>query len=226
MEQAVRLGLARSIGISNFNVRQIEDILLRATIRPAVVQVESHPLLANREVIEWCQDRNIAITAYSPLGNPGSQLAPKFVFFLANFKPQALIYFCFDRDVEKLSKWPNLINDPRLTAIAAKYPGKSTAQVMLRWQLQRGKKRPHPSKNLPKCIVFFLFPSGVAVIPKSAHENRIRSNFEVFDFELSRDDMEAIYAIDAGVRTCPFAFAGNSSSRDYPFDEYRDTDPW
>ena len=69
----------------------------------------------------------------------------------------------------------DFFTNPVLTQIGEQY-GKSAAQVALRWNLQR----------------------GVVVIPKSVHADRIRQNFEVFDFSLSRDDMEKIKAMDLG----------------------------
>lgn len=69
----------------------------------------------------------------------------------------------------------NFFTDPILTEIGAKY-GKSAAQVALRWNIQR----------------------GVVVIPKSVHKNRMEQNFDVFDFELSAEDMEKIKTMDIG----------------------------
>ena len=69
----------------------------------------------------------------------------------------------------------NFFTDPILTEIGAKY-GKSAAQVSLRWNIQR----------------------GVVVIPKSVHKNRMEQNFDVFDFELSAEDMEKIKTMDIG----------------------------
>jgi diketogulonate reductase-like aldo/keto reductase len=71
----------------------------------------------------------------------------------------------------------NLLGNPALTQIADKY-GKSPAQVVIRWHLQR----------------------GVIVIPKSTHAERIKQNIDVFDFELSDDDLHAISALDTGSR--------------------------
>lgn len=71
-----------------------------------------------------------------------------------------------------------LLSDPRLTEIGGRY-GKSAAQVVIRWHLQR----------------------GVIVIPKSVHPDRIRENIDVTDFELSDADMRRIDAMDTGVRT-------------------------
>lgn len=69
----------------------------------------------------------------------------------------------------------DLFGDPTLKAIAAKY-GKSVAQVMLRWQLQR----------------------GIVCIPKTVNKERMQQNMDVFDFELSDEDMETIRSMDTG----------------------------
>lgn len=73
-----------------------------------------------------------------------------------------------------------LLDDPKLIKIGASH-GKSPAQVVIRWHLQ----------------------SGLAVIPKSVHENRIKQNADVFDFVLSADEMNQIGALDAGKRLGP-----------------------
>uniref|UniRef100_A0AAQ4NP39 alcohol dehydrogenase (NADP(+)) n=1 Tax=Gasterosteus aculeatus aculeatus TaxID=481459 RepID=A0AAQ4NP39_GASAC len=69
MEKLVEKGLVRSIGLSNFNSRQIDDVLSVASIKPTVLQVESHPYLAQAELLAHCRDRGLVMTAYSPLGS-------------------------------------------------------------------------------------------------------------------------------------------------------------
>lgn len=71
----------------------------------------------------------------------------------------------------------NLLGDPVLAEIGAKY-GKSAAQVVIRWHIQR----------------------GVVVLPKSTHAERIKQNFDVFDFNLSPEDMDAITSLNTGHR--------------------------
>lgn len=86
MEKLVESGRVRSIGISNFNSEQTDRILSIAKIKPVTNQVECHPNLNQRKLIEFSKIRNITITAYSPLGRAsGKNLAindPK-VFELA-----------------------------------------------------------------------------------------------------------------------------------------------
>ena len=105
-------GKAKAIGVSNFNIEQLERIIKETGVVPAVNQVESHPYLPQKELIEYCKKKGIVITAYSPLGTP-------------------------DRPGAETSKDPVLMNDPVLPGIAKKY-NKSIAQVLIKFHLQRG----------------------------------------------------------------------------------------
>ncbi|XP_043555046.1 aldo-keto reductase family 1 member A1-B [Chiloscyllium plagiosum] len=151
METLVKKGLVKAIGLSNFNSRQIDDIISTATIKPAVLQIECHPYLAQNELIGHCQKHGLVVTAYSPLGSS-------------------------DR-LWKVPDEPVLLEDTNIKAIAEKH-GKSPAQVMLRWQVQR----------------------GVVAIPKSVNPARIAQNLQVFDFSLTEDEMKRIGTLNRNWR--------------------------
>ena len=71
MEELVDAGLTKSIGVSNFNIKQIDYITKNARIQPVTNQIECHPYLLNKNLREHCKSKNIVITAYSPLSSPG-----------------------------------------------------------------------------------------------------------------------------------------------------------
>ena len=142
MEKLKNEGLIRSIGVSNFHAHHLEEILKVAEHRPTVNQVELHPWLAQREILEFDRAHEIVTQAWSPLARG------------------------------------QILGNELLDALASKY-GKSPAQVVIRWHLQR----------------------GVSVIPKSNSPERISQNIDVFDFELSAEDMAAIDGLDRGFRT-------------------------
>lgn len=76
LEAAVGLGLVRSIGVSNFNVQALNDLLNYARIKPAVNQIERHPYLQQRGTVDFCRREGIVVTAYASLGAPGLRATP------------------------------------------------------------------------------------------------------------------------------------------------------
>ncbi|XP_059479007.1 aldo-keto reductase family 1 member B1-like [Neocloeon triangulifer] len=162
MEECVRIGLTKSIGLSNFNSVQIDEVLKVATIRPVALQVELHPYLPQVKLQKFCADRGIILTGYSPLGSP-------------------------DRPWAKAGD-PDLLNDPRVKTIADKH-NKSPAQILLRYQIER----------------------GVSVIPKSVTKARIIENFSIFDFKLSKEEVDTLTSFDCNGRLC-----GLDSVKDHP----------
>ncbi|KAK2712081.1 hypothetical protein QYM36_010939 [Artemia franciscana] len=153
MEELVKMGLVKSIGISNFNSEQVQRVLDVATIKPVNNQVECHPYLNQKKLIAFCKERGICVTAYSPLGSPDRPWA----------KPDD----------------PKLMEDPKLVELAKKH-GKSPAQVLLRYQVQR----------------------GVIAIPKSVHKERLAQNINIFDFNLSDEDVKLVDSFDCNGRVC------------------------
>jgi diketogulonate reductase-like aldo/keto reductase len=153
LEAAVDAGKIRSIGTSNMSALKLSQLLAHARIPPAVNQVESHPFCAQTKLMAWCAKRNIVITAFSPLGSPARPAR-----LVAEGDPAPLFH-------------------PVIVAIAERTK-KTAAQVLIKWQIQR----------------------GVVVIPKSVTPARIVENAQVSDFDLSADDMAAIAALDANHR--------------------------
>jgi len=166
MEECVKLGLAKSIGVSNFNSEQLERVLKVATIQPATNQVEVHPYLNQTKLTEFCQKKGIAITGYSPLGSADRPWA----------KPDD----------------PRLLDDEKLIALGKKY-NKSAAQVVLRWLIER----------------------QIIAIPKSVHKNRLIENMDIFDFTLSKEDIEYLSTFERNGRTCHSNW--DSHHKDFPF---------
>ncbi|WP_337035016.1 aldo/keto reductase [Paenibacillus illinoisensis] len=141
LEKLHREGRIRAIGVSNFQIHHLEDLMTDATIKPAVNQVELHPLLIQSELRDYCSKHQIQIEAWSPLGQG------------------------------------NLLEHPLLRDIAAKY-GKSPAQVILRWDLQ----------------------NGIVTIPKSVTPQRIQENADLYDFELTANEIEQINGLNENKR--------------------------
>ncbi|KOS23341.1 NAD(P)H-dependent D-xylose reductase xyl1 [Escovopsis weberi] len=114
MEALVRKGLARSIGISNFQSQTIYDLLKYATIRPAVLQIELHPYMQQSGIVRLAKAEGIAVTAYSSFG------------------PSSFI----ELGLEVAKNMKSLLQHDLIAEIAKKH-GKTTAQVLLRWATQR-----------------------------------------------------------------------------------------
>ncbi|KAI1287994.1 Aldo-keto reductase family 1 member D1 [Halotydeus destructor] len=117
MEECVKLGLAKSIGVSNYNSKQLQETFNVAEIMPAVNQVESHPLLSQRKLLDFCNANGVALTAYSPLGGSPST--------------DAAIADGLNIDIRK-----RLFTNELVNLLATKY-NKSVAQVLLKYQVQR-----------------------------------------------------------------------------------------
>ncbi|XP_059181815.1 aldo-keto reductase family 1 member D1-like [Centropristis striata] len=173
LEACKDAGLTKSLGVSNFNKRQLELILNKPGLKhkPVSNQVESHPYFTQPKLLEYCQQKEIVIVGYSPLGT--------------------------SRDPSWVNlKCPPLLEDHLLKSIAAKYK-KTTAQVALRFNVQR----------------------GVAVIPKSFNPVRIKENFQIFDFCLTKAEMNAIEGLNKNIRFVELLMW--SDHPEYPFhDDY------
>lgn len=71
MEEQVLAGRTHAIGLSNFNMRQVEKVLKSSTIKPSCLQIELHVSLQQKDLVNYCQKNDMVVVAYSPLGSPG-----------------------------------------------------------------------------------------------------------------------------------------------------------
>ncbi|WP_094605790.1 Glyoxal reductase [Sporomusa silvacetica DSM 10669] len=139
MEELYREGKIRAIGVSNFQMDRLVDLIVHNEVIPAVNQVETHPFNQQIESAKLMKENNVQIEAWAPFAEGKNNL----------FQNEALLS-------------------------VAKRHNKSVAQVVLRWLTQR----------------------EVVVIPKSVRKERMIENFNVFDFELSQQDMDLIATLD------------------------------
>lgn len=144
LEDLYSEGKVRAIGVSNFKIHHLKELMEDAKITPMVNQVEYHPELVQEELVNFCKENGIQIEAWGPL------MQGK-VFEIDLFKD--------------LSKKYN----------------KSISQIVLRWDLQM----------------------GVVTIPKSVKLDRIKENSDIFDFEISKEDMNKIKELNIGKRIGP-----------------------
>jgi D-xylose reductase len=153
MEELVRAGLVRNIGVCNFNVSLLRDLLSIAEIAPAVLQVELHPYLAQTKLLRFCRELDIAVTAFSPLG--------------------AASYFSLGMaDPEE-----SVLEQPVVRDTAARH-NKSPAQIVLRWGVQRGTavipKTTRPERLYENLAIFdfSLSPDEMAAITRLDRNRR------------------------------------------------------
>lgn len=140
IEDLYQEGLIRAIGVSNFKIHHLEDLMTTCRIKPMVNQIELHPLLTQKELVEFCRREGIQVESWRPLMKGNLDL-------------------------------------PLLKELAEKY-GKTPAQIVIRWHLQH----------------------GLVTIPKSVRPERIIENGQVFDFELSDEDMARIDGLNRNQR--------------------------
>ncbi|MCG7210068.1 aldo/keto reductase [Streptomyces arenae] len=139
LEQALAEGKTRSIGISNFNGKRLEDLLNFATVKPQVLQVESHPYYQQKNLPALIEPAGTAIEGWYPLGR-GNR---------------------------------SLLEEPVFAHLGKKY-GKSNAQIILRWHIQE----------------------GTIIFPSSTNPEHLAQNIDIFDFELTDEEMNQVRAMD------------------------------
>lgn len=141
MERAVKAGKIRSIGVSNYCIREMTEFLPHVNIKPVLVQNEIHPYYPGKEIIAFMHKNGIVAEGWYTLGGRGHTAA--------------------------------MFGNETISRIA-KAHGKSSAQVILRWDLQ----------------------NGVVVIPGSSNPDHQKENISLFDFELTTEEMAAINVLD------------------------------
>lgn len=152
MEEAVAQGLTRHIGVSNFSIKKLKDLIASSSIKPTVNQVEVNPYFQQDAMLEFCQANSVHMTAYSPLGS-------------------------FDRPVGMKGKdEPVLFDDSVLNELADR-KGISVAQLILAWIMQRGisvipksVKPEHLKQNLDSVNIELSVDEMATV--KSVNKNR------------------------------------------------------
>ena len=132
-----------AIGLSNFDKKQVEEILSICEVKPTVLQTELHPYHQEPELKDFLKENGIVPQAWYPLGHGDK----------------------------------TLLQEPLFAKLGEKY-GKSAPQIILRWHIQ----------------------SGNIVIPGSKNPEHIKSNFDLFDFALTDDEMAQIAALNKNVR--------------------------
>lgn len=146
MEELYKAGKIKAIGVSNFDVKQLDDLMSYAEIMPTVNQIEINPYFQQPELQQEIEKRGIRVEAWSPFaqGRKG------------------------------------LFTNPVLVEVGKKY-NKTAAQVTLRW----------------------LFQRGIVVIPRTSNTDHMKENLDIFDFELSKADMERITTLDLKISQFP-----------------------
>lgn len=141
LEKLYQEGRVKAIGVSNFKIHHLQDLLRHCVERPVINQVELHPLLAQTELRNFCCQNDIKVEAWSPLSRG------------------------------------RFLDEPVLGSISDRH-GKTPAQVILRWHLQH----------------------EIIPIPKSVTPSRLKENAEVFDFQLSQQEMAEIDGLNKDQR--------------------------
>lgn len=143
MEELYLAGKCEAIGVCNFDLGYMKELLSFCRVKPAINQIERHPLFQQQELVDFCQNHDIVVMAYSPMAR-------------------------MDRELHE-----NRV----IRGIADKY-GKTTSQIILRWDIDTG------------CIP----------IPASSSEKHITENYDIFDFLLSDEEIALINGLESGKR--------------------------
>ena len=153
MEDMHDKGLIKQMGVCNYNTGLMHDLMSYARVKPAMLQIESHPYLTQESLNRLCRQYDIEVTSFSPLG--------------------ALSYFELD-----MAEKNETVLEENVVIAAAERTGKTPAQVVLRWGVQRGN----------------------AIIPKTSKRERMIENAAINDFELTEEEMSQITALNCNRR--------------------------
>ena len=143
MENLYLTGKCEAIGVCNFDLGYMKELLAFCKVKPNINQIERHPMFQQQELVDYCLDNDVAVMAYSPVAR-------------------------MDKELHE---------NPILKRIADKY-AKTVNQVILRWDIDTS------------CVP----------IPASSSEDHIKENFDVFDFWLTNEEIDAINSLEKGKR--------------------------
>ncbi|XP_052759479.1 aldo-keto reductase AKR2E4-like [Galleria mellonella] len=150
MEDAKLLNLTKSIGVSNFNLTQIQRLWSNARIKPAVLQTEINPTITEMELIDWCKEHEVVVMAYSPFGGILGR---------------------------KSNAPPPRADHPLLLRLAEKY-----------------------NKTVPQILLRYLLDRNIVPIPRSTNRERIAQNIDIFDFQLTSEEVAELSAFNKNYR--------------------------
>ncbi|KAJ8963485.1 hypothetical protein NQ318_018968 [Aromia moschata] len=164
MEECVKLGLTKSVGLSNFNKDQIERVLKNCVIKPVVNQVEVNPNINQKDLIGFCKERDIVVVGFCPLGRGSLSTT------ISTYPPSTVL-------------------DPNVIEMSKKY------------------------NKTPRASNTEIF--RICVIPKSVTKSRILENFNIYDFELDKEDTKYLDSCNKNQRVSPMA--AYKDHKYYPF---------